>query len=121
MIVSSDECASGLVRRTYRHAGIPGPTYPLHDLTDGERGTYGVDYVACEMFPGGRRRFWTQKQLDSVGRGCGAETTIASHVAAMYARAPAFLEYAYCATCRRRCPTGADGELVWLDGSRVGT
>lgn len=130
IVLTDEERAKGFVRpvrTSYRHVGIPGPTYPLRDLTDEERARYAsVGYVKFEPYPEERRpsvgRYWTQAQLDSIGRGCGFVTTMGRTIAETYAREPRFYGSTMCVACGKHLRVGADGEFVWVDdGSRVGT
>jgi hypothetical protein len=128
LVLSEEERAKGLVRPvrlSYIHSGIAGPQHALRDLTDEERERY-VDegYTKYETYPEGSSavgRLWTQKDLDSVGKGCGARTTMAPAIAETYARNPAFYGGTFCVGCAKHLPVGADGEFVWEDGTRVGT
>lgn len=134
-ILSEEERAKGFVRpvrRSYRHVGLPGPTYPLRDLTDDEQRDHaGFGYVKFEAYPEGdwpiTGKFWTSERLASVGRGCGAVTTMGSAIAETYARDPRYYGATFCATCRQHLRVGAQGEFVWLDEhgrdttERVGT
>lgn len=52
---------------------------------------------------------------------CGTETTMGRDIAETYARQPDFYGATYCVACRMHRPVGAEGEFVWLDGSKVGT
>jgi hypothetical protein len=125
------------VRRSYRHVGIAGPRYPLRDLTDEELASYvvpgvgkGAGYVKYEPYPEGGRtlgRYWTQEQLDSIGKGCRTVTTMGQEIAETYAAKPFFYGATYCCGCSRHLPVGAAGEFTWInsDGTdsteRVGT
>jgi hypothetical protein len=131
VVLSAEERAKGFirpVRRSYRHVGIAGPTHPLRDLTEEESERYrDAGYVKFENYPPGYHgsatgRFWTQAQLDSVGKGCGTVTTMGRALAETYAREPGFYGATFCATCRSHFPVGAAGEFTW-DGTteRVGT
>lgn len=115
------------VRLKYQHVGIPGPTYPLQDLTAEERERYDDYYVKYEPYPKGahgsaRGRYWTRQQLDSIGNGCGTVTSMPRAIAETYAANPAFYGSTFCCGCRIYLPVGASGEFVW-DGTadRVGT
>lgn len=128
LVLSDEERAKGFVRpvrRTYIHVGMPGPANELRDLTDEEHGRldeYG--YVKFEKYPDGPGpvgRYWTQEQLDSVGKGCGVATTIGQALAETYARDPKFYGGTFCVGCRDHFPVGEKGEFVWEDGSRVGS
>lgn len=130
LVLSEAERAKGFirpVRRSYRHVGIAGPKHELRQLTDEEReanAAYG--YVAYEAYPEGASsvvgRYWTQQQLDAVGKGCGAVTTMAQEIAETYARNPSFYGGTFCVRCGTHLPVGAGGEFVW-EGTqeRVGT
>jgi hypothetical protein len=135
LVLSEGERAKGFKRpvlRSYRHAGIPGPRWPLRDLTDEERERYaGTGYVKYEPYPADDRptlgRFWTQADLDRAGNGCGTVTTMGLALAETYARDPGFYGATYCCGCRMHLPVGARGEFTWMDqrgqdtGERVGT
>lgn len=142
LVLSDEERAKGFVRplrRTYLHVGIRGPIYPLRDLTVEEQGRHdGAGYVSFERYlrnvaadagyppydgpESARGRFWTQTQLDSVGKGCGTATTMGLAIAETYARSPNFYGATFCAGCGNHFPVGEAGEFVW-DGTseRVGT
>lgn len=141
LVLSDAERAMGFVRplrRTYVHVGTPGAVYPLRDLTPDEverHAAYG--YVKFEEYlrfvPEGATyppydaessvtgRFWTQAQLDGVGKGCGVATTMGQAIAETYARSPQFYGGTFCVGCGDHFPVGAAGEFIWDDGSRVGT
>lgn len=136
LVLSEAERAKGYVRpvRTkYIHVGKPAPTYPLRDLTvDEQKFNEGQPpeehFVKYEDYPappegksGPRGRLWTQADLDKVGKGCGAVTTMSLPLAETYAAQPGYYGGTFCATCRTHLPVGADGEFIWEDGSRVGT
>jgi hypothetical protein len=129
LVLSEEERAPWFVRpvrRSYRHVGLPGPAYLLRDLTDDEAARYfGLGYVKYEEYPANELiagRYWTQAQLDAVGKGCGAVTTMGQEIAETYAVNPGFYAGTYCAGCSTHKPVGRDGEFVW-DGTneRVGT
>ena len=132
LVLSVEERAKGYVRpvrRSYRHVGTPGPRFPLVDLTE-EQKQYGDEFAKYEPYPESERkngrsslgRFWTQEELDKVGKGCGAVTTMGAALAETYARSPGFYGGTFCATCGAHFPVGKEGEFVWEpDGSRVGT
>lgn len=121
LVLSDEERAEGFVRpvrRSYVHVGPPGPRYPTRLLTDEEHGRFaGRDYVAFEPYPPDDRpalgRYWTQDQLDRVGVGCGAVTTMSVPIAETYAREPGFYGATYCVRCAKHLPVGANGEFVW--------
>lgn len=129
-ILSAEERAKGFVRPVrdrYQHVGTPGPKYQLRDLTNGERERYAafgyVKYEAYSEDPASSvvGRFWTQAQLDAVGKGCGTVTTMPRAIAETYAREPRFYGTTFCCGCGRYLPVGPSGEFVWLDGERVGS
>ena len=128
-ILSDAERAKGFVRpvrESYVHVGIVGPQHPVRDLTDDERARFAdLGYVKFETYPEGQRstgRYWTQAQLDKVGKGCGVTTTMARKLAETYARQPSFYGATFCCGCGTHLPVGADGEFVWArGGERVGT
>lgn len=129
VVLSAEERARGFVRPvrdSYVHLGLPGPKYPLRPTIAGERGSdpeaeWYEAYPASELPAVGR--FWTQAELDRVGRGCGAVTKMGRAIAETYARDPHFYGATFCVGCRTHLPVGRDGEFVWDDGSgqRVGT
>ncbi len=134
LVLSDKERAKGFVRPlrlSYRHVGIPGPRWPLRDLTDEERERYaGYGYAKSEEDPPGEGalgRYWTQAQLDSIGKGCGTVTTMNRAIAETYSRSPAFYGATYCCGCMRHLPVGPQGEFTWIEdvgseaGNRVGT
>lgn len=129
LVLSEAERRRGFVRPlrlSYRHAGIAGPRYPLRGLMDGEQERYaGAGYAKYEEYPSGTGalgRFWTQAQLDAIGKGCGAVTTMNQAIAETYARRPDFYGATFCVGCGMHRPVGVNGEFVWTDdGTRVGT
>lgn len=134
LILSDEERAKGFVRpvrRSYFHVGIPRPQHPLRDLTGHEQRVYGfTGYVKFEQYPesgGVTGRLWTQRQLDTAGKGCGTMTTMPAGIAETYARDPGFYGATYCCGCRMHLPVGERGEFTWADehgrdtGVRVGT
>jgi hypothetical protein len=128
LVLSEEERARGFVRPVrfaYRHVGIPGPVYPLRDVTDEERVRYASSgYVKFEVYPESESpllgKYWTQDRLDAVGKGCGTTTTMGHELAETYARDPQFYSGTFCCACGTHLPVGPDGEFVWEDGSRVG-
>lgn len=131
LVLSEEERAKGFVRplrSSYIHVGIAGPQYPLQDISKEQLELYGwngTEFAKYEPYPEGssaKGRYWTQKQLDTVGKGCGTVTHMARALAETYARQPGFYGSTYCAYCRMHRPVGRDGEFVW-DGTdeRVGT
>lgn len=130
LVLSEEERAKGFVRpvhHAYRHVGIAGPKHPLRDLSDEQKAQYSsADYVKFEVYPDSESpvvgRYWTQAQLDSVGKGCGTVTTMGQALSETYARDPYFYGATYCCGCMKHRPVGEGGEFVW-DGTndRVGT
>lgn len=134
-ILSDEERAKGFVRpvrSSYRHVGIPGPTYALRDLTEDEQRDHAqFGYVKFEAYPDSRSpvtgQFWTRERLNAVGRACGGVTSMGRAIAETYARNPGFYGETFCATCRQHLRVGAGGEFIWLDEQgrdtteRVGT
>lgn len=131
-VLCAEERAKGFVRplRTkYVHVGRPGPSSPLRDLTAEETERYSqYGYVKFELNPDYPEksavtgRFWTQAQLDTIGKGCGTLTRMPHACAETYARQPNYYGSTFCCGCGDYFPVGAQGEFVW-DGSseRVGT
>jgi hypothetical protein len=132
LVLSDEERAKGFVRpvrRSYRHVGIAGPQYPLLDLTPEQESQRQYGYAKYEKYPqpnpdgsSAVGRYWTQKQLDNIGKGCGTVTTMGIALAETYAREPRFYGATYCCGCSMHRPVGEAGEFVW-DGTdeRVGT
>ena len=127
LVLSVSERAKGFVRplrRSYRHVGTAGPAHPLRELTTEERTRLAPEsYVAFETYPETLSpctgRFWTQAQLDAVGHGCDAVTSMGLELCETYARDPHFYGSTYCVTCRKHLPVD---EFVWVeDGARVGS
>ena len=135
LVLSEEERAKGFVRPlrlSYRHVGSPGPRWPLRDLTDEERGRYiAAGYVKFEEYPPddgpALGRYWTQAQLDKVGKGCGTVTTMNQAIAETYSVTPGFYGATYCCGCMLHLPVGPQGEFTWIEpdgseaGNRVGT
>ena len=133
LVLSEEERAKGFVRPyrdAYLHVGIAGPKYPLQDITAEQREMWKGDpdpFVKFEPYPPGSHgsatgRYWTQKELDAVGKGCGTVTTMGRVLSETYARDPHFYSATYCCGCMKHFEVGADGEFVWTaDGERVGT
>jgi hypothetical protein len=126
LVLSEEERRKGFVRpvrRTYLHIGAPGPKNPLRDLTDDERERYKeFGYVKFEEYPAGDGvlgRFWKQRNLDNIDKGCGATTSMGQALAETYAREPSFYSSTYCCKCQMHRPVD---EFVW-DGTseRVGS
>lgn len=120
-ILSEEERSKGFVRpvrRSYAHVGTPGPRFPLRDLTEEERErTSSENFVKFEVYPESMSpavgRYWTQTDLDKVGKGCGEVTTMSMVIAETYARKPDFYGSTFCCTCGKHLPVGAQGEFVW--------
>lgn len=130
IVLTDEERAKGFVRpvrRSYRHVGIAAPGRLLRDLTDEEKARHErYGYVKFQPYPPSDApvsgRYWTQAQLDAVGKGCGGVTTMGLAIAETYAREPTFYGSTMCVGCGKHFPVGASGEFVW-DGTqeRVGT
>jgi len=131
LVLSPEELAKEFkrpVRQSYIHVGAPGPKFPLRDLTPEEAERYkDWDYAKYEEYPEGywgsvTGRFWTQKRLDSVEKGCGCVTTMNRTLAETYARDPQFYGATFCVGCQTHLRVGEDGEFIWDDGTgqRVG-
>lgn len=113
-ILTGEELAKGFVRpvrTTYRHVGPPGPPGPLRDLTEEEKDRY-PNYAKFEAYEesGKVGRFWTQAQLDAIGKGCGTITTMSGQIAETYARDPKFYGSTFCAACKDHFPVD---QFVW--------
>jgi hypothetical protein len=135
-VLSESERAKGFVRPvrdSYRHVGPPGPKYPLEDLTEEQHERYAhVGYVKFEPYPRTAEssvvgRYWTQADLDAIGKGCRTVTTMGRALAETYAREPGFYGATMCCGCQKHLPVGASGEFTWMDyqgqdtAERVGT
>lgn len=121
VVLCDAERAKGFVRpvrRSYRHVGAPHLKNGLRDLTEEEKDRYAeCGYVKFEKYPDDRLpvtgRFWTQAQLDRIGRGCQAVTTMSQPIAETYARDPGFYGATFCSGCHQHHPVGEYGEFVW--------
>lgn len=132
-VLCENERAKGYVRpvrETYLHVGPPGPQFDLRDLTDEERARWSDQgYVKFEPYPEGHHgsatgRFWTQEQIDQVGKSrCGGSLTrMPKACAETYAREPGYYGSTFCCGCGGYFPVGRKGEFVWDErGERVGT
>lgn len=130
VVLSEEERAKGFVRpvrTTYRHVGRPGPKYATRELTAEERERYSqFGYLLFEQYPDSESpltgRYWTQKMLDRIEKGCGVATTMGLALAETYARDPKFYSGTFCVGCGAHFPVGEDGEFIW-DGTdqKVGT
>jgi hypothetical protein len=130
VVLSEAERARGFVRpvrRSYSHVGRPAPANPLRGLTAEESARYSdCGYIKFEDYPPGRSpvtgRYWTQADLDKIGKGCGVKTTMGVALAETYARDPGFYGGTFCCGCGAHFPVGADGEFIWSGtNDRVGT
>lgn len=129
VVLSAEERAKGFirpVRHSYVHIGPP-PPQNLRDLTPDEHERYD-QYGYLKFEPYGPERdpvtgkYWNQEDLDRLGKGCGAVTTMGHALAETYARDPQFYSGTFCCGCGTHFPVGECGEFVW-DGTneRVGT
>lgn len=130
IVLTDEERAKGFVRpvrNAYRHVGIPAPVNELRDLTDDERSRYAAHgYAKFEIYPPSESprtgRYWTQVELDSIGKGCGTVTRMGLALAETYARDPSFYGATFCCGCDKHLRVGASGEFVWNGSTeRVGT
>lgn len=130
-VLCETERAKGFVRPVrlkYQHVGPPGPQFPLRDMTAEEKERWGEHgYVQFEPYPEGHKgsstgRFWTQEQIDKIGKGCGTVTSMPVACAETYARQPGYYGSTFCCGCGQYLPVGAKGEFVWDHTTeRVGT
>jgi hypothetical protein len=126
IVLTPEERAKGFVRPvrcSYRHVGAGGPKYPLRDLTPEEKQHYAdYGYVKYEEYPEGDRclgKYWTQKELDAIDKGCGVRTTMGLSLAETYARDPGFYGGTFCCGCGTHLPVD---EFVWEGtNERVGS
>jgi hypothetical protein len=131
VVLSEAERAKGFVRPirySYVHVGLPAPKGELRDLTEEEHARYGGKFGYVKFEPYGPDRapvtgkFWTQKELDKLGAGCGVMTTMSTKIAETYARDPKFYGGTFCAGCKAHFAVGEYGEFVWVDTNiRVGS
>lgn len=125
LVLSEEERAKGFirpVRQTYVHVGIQ-PKNKLRPLDEDQKKKYGDDWVAYEQYPrsesdSDRGRFWTQKEVDNIGKGCGTETKMGLALSETYARDPKFYGATYCVGCSAHFPVA---EFKWGDGEVVGS
>ena len=115
--LSDEERAKGFVRpvrEAYVHVGKEAPKYPLRDLTESEKARYScVGFVRYEKYPSGSDtigKFWTQDDLNKVGKGCGVRTVMALPLAETYARDPSFYSGTFCVGCGTHLPVD---EFLW--------
>lgn len=127
-VMSPEERAKGHVRPVrleYEHVGVPGPQYPLLDLTDHQKSVFGNEFVKFEKFPDSEQavgRYWTQKELNNIGNGCGCVTRMPLACAETYAAKPGYYGATFCVGCGDYFPVGKRGEFVWKGtNERVGT
>lgn len=115
------------VRDSYIHVGIPGPTFPLRDLTPEERERWGDDFAKYEPYPKGDKgsalgHLWSQADLDKIDKGCGVKTSMPRAIAETYAANPGYYGSTFCCGCGGYFKVGAEGEFVWAGTKdRVGT
>lgn len=125
LVLSDEERAKGFVRPvrlSYQHVGAS-PKYPMRDLTDEEKEQYAPwGYVKKEVYPESELpltgKYWTQEQLNRMGKGCGVVTTMGRAIAETYARDNTFYSHTYCVGCMKHLPIA---EFRWLDGEVVGS
>ena len=126
-MLSEEERKKGFVRpvrKSYQHVGLPGPEFPLRDLTEEEKVRFAQwNYVKFEAYPESRLpitgNFWTQDRLDKIGKGCGSVTIMGLALAETYARDPSFYGATMCCICRKHLPVS---EFVWEGtNERVGS
>jgi hypothetical protein len=128
-VLNEEERKKGWVRplrRAYIHAGIPAPKTPLIDLTKEEHERYDqFGYIKFEPNPDYPEkdnilgRYWTQKDLDKVGKGCGTKTTMGLALCETYARDPSYYGSTFCCGCGTHLPVN---EFRWAeDGEIVGS
>lgn len=119
LVLSEEERAKGFLRPlrySYRHVGKR-TKYPLRDLTAEEKERYATwNYVKFEVYPESESpktgKYWTQEQLDKIGKGCGTVTTMGQALAETYARNPHFYSATYCVHCQKHLLVD---EFVWTD------
>ncbi len=93
------------------------------DLTDKQKARFGTEWAKFEAYPESMLpatgKFWTQAELDDIGKGCGTTTTMSQAIAETYARQPSFYGATYCVFCQMHKPVA---EFVWVDdGTLVGS
>lgn len=127
LVLSEEERAKGFVRpvrQSYQHVGIAKPKNELRDLTPEELERHGKwGYVKFEVYPESESpktgKYWDQKDLDKIGKGCGTVTKMGLALSETYARQPSFYGATFCVGCNTHLPVA---EFVW-DGTneRVGS
>lgn len=122
LVLSDEERAKGFVRpvrRSYKHVGLS-PEYPLLDLTDTQKAMFGDEYAKFEAYPENERgaigRYWTQAEIDKIGKGCGTITSMGQAIAETYARSPHFYGATFCTGCQKHLPVA---EFIWIDDGTV--
>lgn len=111
------------LRMNYEHVGIAGPNNPLRELTQDEHELYDqYGYVKFEQYPAtanGLGKFWTQKELDKIDKGCGVTTTMPRACAETYAVNPSYYGSTFCCGCGEYFPVR---EFTWSGSKeRVGS
>jgi hypothetical protein len=122
LVLSEEERAKGFVRpvrHSYKHVGVR-PQYPLLDLTDEQKEKWADKYVKFEKYPESESpktgKFWTQEQLDHIGKDCNTVTSMGTALAETWARDIHFYGSTYCAGCQMHKPVS---EFVWVDDGTV--
>lgn len=118
-ILTAEERAKGFVRpvrTSYVHAGLSPPGNPLRDLTPEEHERYDkFGYVKFEEYQNSESsvtgRFWTQDQLNKVGKGCNTTTTMSIAISETYARDPHYYGSTFCVCCGTHMPVA---EFKWV-------
>lgn len=124
VVLSEEERAKGFVRpvrRSYVHVGPPGPEFPLRDLTPEQAERYAdAGYVKYEAYPPERGpavgRYWTQADLNAIGRGCNTLTTMGQALAETFARDNTFYSVTFCCRCKKHLPLN---EFIWERSEEV--
>ena len=124
LVLSAEERAKGFVRPVrdaYVHFGLSAPKYSLRDLTDEEKARHvSARYAQFEAYPESELpvtgKFWTQGQLNAIGKGCRSVTTMSRELAETYARDPKFYGATYCCLCRMHLPVA---EFRWAGTEEV--
>lgn len=129
-VLCPEDRAKGYVepyRESYIHVGIAGPRFPLVDLSEEQHDLVGGDFVKYEPYPESEHpalgRYWSQADLDKVGKGCRQVTRMPRGCAETYAAQPSYYGSTFCCGCGGYFPVGRSGEFIWNDdsGQRVGT
>lgn len=98
-----------------------GLTTDPHDGCLHEIGPDGMQKCYLVLPDGQRRDLVRPLRKSYKHERCGAVTTMGEAIAETYAAQPQFYSGTFCVSCGSHFPVGADGEFVWLDGSKVGT